>query len=294
MGRVKCKSCEDMFDSERGMKVHHKLKHGSSIAKETSVCMHCQTEFEYYPSEKDGIICPKCFDEKGTVMKFDRIKRKSQKRMKEEGVYEYLSCLFEGDNNPMSKKGGHDEESIEKIRLASLDREHSEETKRKISESNRGKTYSEETLRKMSEGSMGQKEGEEHPFYGVTGKDHPAYGNSYRGSQNEFIEELGHVVRSSWEEEVARMLVDNNIDYEYESKTFEYDEFTYTPDFFIGNFVIEVKGFVDPRSMGQASMFMKVNSPEYNYIVISDSDEMDCDEFIKWKNKERLLEVIDE
>lgn len=288
---IDCPKCESDFDSEKAMKIHHKLKHGESLATEMGECISCGSSFEYYPSEKDGIICPTCFGERGTVMKFEKIKDKSLKKLKDEGHYEKLSEKLEGENNPMA--GGHSQESIEKIREASIGRTHTEETKRKISEANEGNSLTEETKSQISETLKGKTEGEKNAMYGVTGEDHPAYGNSRRGSEKYYSEEYGHIIRSSWEEKIANLLSTNDIDYEYEDVTFYYDEFTYTPDFFVGEYVIEVKGFADARSKGQASMFMEVNSDEYEYIVLSE-EKMPCDIHIKWKNKERLLEVIDE
>jgi len=50
----------DDFETEHAMKIHHYQSHGESIAKETTKCRTCESEFEYYPEEKPGIYCPKC------------------------------------------------------------------------------------------------------------------------------------------------------------------------------------------------------------------------------------------
>lgn len=59
---IECPTCHDEFDSERGMKIHHKMSHGDSLVEETSTCSIdcCNNVFSYYPSEKDGVICPQC------------------------------------------------------------------------------------------------------------------------------------------------------------------------------------------------------------------------------------------
>ena len=49
-----------------------------------------------------------------------------------------------------------------------------------------------------------------------------------------YRKDLGHICRSSWEANFARILNYNNINYEYEPTAFKiYDEKTYTPDFYI-------------------------------------------------------------
>jgi hypothetical protein len=54
---------------------------------------------------------------------------------------------------------------------------------------------------------------------------------------------LDHEVRSQKELQIADMLIDAGIDYEYESLVIEYaDGHTYTPDFVTDKYVIEVKG----------------------------------------------------
>lgn len=55
-----CPSCTRLFDSERGMKVHHAKEHGESLAKESTECDYCSTQFEYYPSNQKGIACSDC------------------------------------------------------------------------------------------------------------------------------------------------------------------------------------------------------------------------------------------
>lgn len=57
---MNCPSCSDEFDSDRAMKIHHKLSHGNSIAIEKSSCKNCNNTFEYYPSDKDGVYCSDC------------------------------------------------------------------------------------------------------------------------------------------------------------------------------------------------------------------------------------------
>lgn len=46
------------------MKVHHYQKHNESVALEESKCKRCGENFEYYPSEKEGLYCEECVDNK--------------------------------------------------------------------------------------------------------------------------------------------------------------------------------------------------------------------------------------
>lgn len=57
-----CPTCSDYFDTQRAVSIHHKLSHGESIVVEVSECSNCGSEFEYYPSNKQGIYCSTCVD----------------------------------------------------------------------------------------------------------------------------------------------------------------------------------------------------------------------------------------
>jgi len=75
--------------------------------------------------------------------------------------------------------------------------------------------------------------------------------------------------RSSWEEKFAKYLDDCNIKWEYESVTYKLsDGSTYTPDFFIGNCIFEVKGFPYKRSMEKFELFKK-DYPELDIVLVN-------------------------
>jgi len=57
-----CPECGESFNSEHGMKIHHKLSHGFSLAKQKSACTKCGDEFEYYTKDKRGLYCEDCAD----------------------------------------------------------------------------------------------------------------------------------------------------------------------------------------------------------------------------------------
>jgi 5-methylcytosine-specific restriction endonuclease McrA len=51
----KCPTCGDEFGSDRGVKIHHTMIHGESIAKETLICEWCSEPFERYKGDiRDG------------------------------------------------------------------------------------------------------------------------------------------------------------------------------------------------------------------------------------------------
>ncbi len=97
---MKCPTCGKVLGSERGMRQHHTKVHEESLpnrtckgcdlefydpkarrsycddcnpnagenngnwrdATETTTCKRCETQFEYYPSDKHGVFCADCVD----------------------------------------------------------------------------------------------------------------------------------------------------------------------------------------------------------------------------------------
>lgn len=109
--------------------------------------------------------------------------------------------------------------------------------------------------------------------------------------QRYYVGELGHYVRSRWEEEVGLLLKANNITYGYESRTFKFNGTSYTPDFIAGNNVIEVKG---PLPDSQRKKYREFNEryPELNFIMVGNGSDEICDIHIPWKERERLVGVL--
>jgi hypothetical protein len=97
-----------------------------------------------------------------------------------------------------------------------------------------------------------------------------------------FPDHLNHKVRSTYEQEVADVLVDEDIEYEYESLVFEYGNGRiYTPDFVTDQYVIEVKGFTYavergddgyPDEITKAEIAME-QLTEKQYVVIQNNGE---------------------
>lgn len=97
---MECPTCEESFDTEQGMRIHHGHVHDEKLpnrtckgcesefydpksrleycddcnpnagenngnwkgATETADCKLCESEFSYYPSDKDGVYCPECVE----------------------------------------------------------------------------------------------------------------------------------------------------------------------------------------------------------------------------------------
>jgi len=98
------------------------------------------------------------------------------------------------------------------------------------------------------------------------------YGKPPTQPKLRYIEELGHGVRSTWEERVAKTLKARRIFYSYEPIRFRLQigdrSMTYSPDFFIPpNTFIEVKGRLRNHSLIKIEAFVK-QYPNYTFIVI--------------------------
>lgn len=219
-----------------------------------------------------------------------------------------------GKNNPLYGKH-HSQETRKKISEALLGKTFSEEHRRKISERMKGtklflgRHHSEETKRKISEERrQRQKKGWKHPLLGrgpFKGRFHSAetklklstnrrkwiqeHGLTYLKSY--YVKELGHSVRSKWEEEIGLLLKENNIPYGYEARTFKFNGTSYTPDFIVGDNVIEVKGPVYDWQMKKYGEFNELH-PELNFILVGNGSDEICDIHIPWKEREKLVEIL--
>lgn len=77
-----CPSCSSEFDSERAVKIHHKMKHGESLASKTTTCeIHgCEETVEYYPTNKSGKVCPSCVSDGKNIWSVDTISNEKIKQ----------------------------------------------------------------------------------------------------------------------------------------------------------------------------------------------------------------------
>lgn len=198
---------------------------------------------------------------------------------------EAIAKKFRGENNPAKKP-----EVRRKISEAKAGHTLSEESRQKISEKNTGNEVTAEHRRAISKASsqrdtsyMQTEEYSKALSEGLKGRE-PTHPTPYD------VEELSHKVRSSWEERVGKLLLEEGIQYEYE-REFKLPSGSYYADFVSDPTVIEVKGWATERSLKNAREFMD-QYPEYTYIVVG--DEMPCDVHVPWKRRTELAEVIDD
>jgi replication factor C small subunit len=95
-------------------------------------------------------------------------------------------------------------------------------------------------------------------------------GHEPTGGNIRHSEELGHLVRSDWEYEVAKALQDVGIDYEYEPE-FELSDSVFHPDFLLEDTVIEVKGVAELWGQpDKVREFMETYGDDYTFVVVGD------------------------
>ena len=103
------------------------------------------------------------------------------------------------------------------------------------------------------------------------GKENISYGKAMY-PKPVYHEDLKHYTRSSWEENIARTLVNNNIEYSYESTTFENKfkekEESYTPDFETQKCFIEVKGPIFDWQIEKYLRFKNIIENKKKYILL--------------------------
>jgi len=109
-------------------------------------------------------------------------------------------------------------------------------------------------------------------------------GQEPTGGNVRHSDELGHLVRSDWEYEVAKGLQDAGVEYEYEP-AFELSDSVYHPDFLINDVVVEVKGVAELWGQTEkVEEFLETYGEDYRFVVVGDSElphheHYDRDEF---------------
>jgi len=109
-------------------------------------------------------------------------------------------------------------------------------------------------------------------------------GHEPTGGNIRHSDELGHLVRSDWEYEVAKSLQDAGIEYQYEPE-FELSDSVFHPDFLIGDTVVEVKGSAELWGQTEkVKEFLETYGDQYRFVVVGDEalphhEQYDKDEF---------------
>lgn len=108
-----------------------------------------------------------------------------------------------------------------------------------------------------------------------------------------YPDHLNHLVRSDWELTVADLLVEEGIEYGYESLEITYDDGrTYTPDFVTDSYVIEVKGRVyKNRDVEQKAVAAMDQLENREYVVVG--TELPADHHIPWEDRRKLRRLFD-
>ncbi len=218
---------------------------------------------------------------------------------REEIVEKLSDGRFAGDNNPNHGGEPHgvsvweiDQETVEQFRETLSEMRSGISWEERVAEAN-----SEAVKEKIGQASsdwweLGEEERSDiiektagncdYPVCTITGDNNPARGPEVTqkvseapkvheptgGANVRHSDELGHIVRSDWEYEIATALQNTDIDYEYEPE-FELSDSVYHPDFLVGDTVIEVKGVVELWSRpGKVKEFLERYGDEYTVVVV--------------------------
>ncbi|MDB2275874.1 hypothetical protein PM022_15260 [Halorubrum ezzemoulense] len=104
---------------------------------------------------------------------------------------------------------------------------------------------------------------------------------------------LDHVVRSTWEADVAELLLNAGVEYKYESLEISYgDGSTYTPDFVTNQYVIEVKGHLyEPDKVMKKARAAMAELDNRQYVVVGTA--IPADIHVPWENRGQITELFD-
>lgn len=168
----------------------------------------------------------------------------------------------------------HTQEVVDFLRKNSTGRKCSDETKNKLRQykgannKNTGRKHTAESLKKMAAFQKANAK---------RGKDCNLYGKCYYAKHTKYLSKSGieYKLKSGWELKVAQYLDTKNIIWEYEKQAFpviyEYDgqvkDGTYTPDFFVGDEIWEVKGYWRKDAKIKFETFLKTY-PQYKVKLI--------------------------
>lgn len=162
----------------------------------------------------------------------------------------------------------------------------SQETRDKISEGNKGKIRSEKARRAMSIAHIGKGMGNKNAIgnRNVRGKRWKLSGekrtnviknvmraHTFVQGQVKWVEELGHIVRSGWEEKICLAFKDNNIRYLYEPNIFYLRGVgSYIPDLYVPKYKlwIEIKGWARPDSMKKWNTFKRKYKNKFRFLLL--------------------------
>lgn len=213
-----------------------------------------------------------------------KISERMKKRYENPEERKKQSERFSGKNNPMYGRTGESHP----LYGTHLTKEH----KRKLSEKQTKRFQDPKEREKQSKIMKGKMVGEKNPRFGKS----PAFPKPYH------VDNIPHVIRSPWEEEIARMLIGANIDYDYENRfpiTIDDKNCNYNADFTftVGNrkYVVEPHSWFEDYSYQKFEAFHK-QYPDITFIILAgkEPNKEICDIFIKWDDRNELIDKIQE
>lgn len=99
--------------------------------------------------------------------------------------------------------------------------------------------------------------------------------NAYSRCKGGFRQDIGQYFRSRWEANIARLLSFLDVEWEYESKRFDFenedcDVLSYQPDFYLPQYDkwIEVKGWMDNKSKKRLELFRTYYPEESSKLIL--------------------------
>lgn len=264
-------------------------------------CQECGEKFKVKPSLadtakycsrecKDNSQCGQEAWNKGlTKEDDDRVRKYTQKmrKTKQKGI-----GVKKGENHPKPHKG----KTWEEIMGKEAAKKRKEELKERLAEYNPFEDVDTSGEKNVNYGGLDE---EQRKKMQETIQKQWKNGRKVEWPKPYYVEELGHEVRSSWEEKIGLMLVNLDIDYEYERK-FEVgvndSKKTFHPDFTFQGIVVEPHVFIKNAVPLKFREFHKQYS-EYYFIVIGEKDFNNpnfCDEYLLWEEKEKLHQILEE
>lgn len=287
---TECPSCDRELKSETGMKRHHLVQHGESLAnKEERECPVCGSSFEAYldAGQSGGTYCSKeCLSE-GFSDRADG------------GDLSYItdSTPGFGENHPNWKER-IDRECIicedvfrckesSNVKTCSIGCRNDLIGERNTNRVLKNCEYS-ECYNLFSDTPKSNKMTCSPQCANDKRNDTKFKNGSFCLGKREYVDELEHIVRSSWEKELGLMLKDAGLDYSYESTSFRDDGIYYLPDFIMDDYIIEVKGIVRDKCVEKAKMCMRKTDKEY--VVVG--SELPSDKHFSWDCRGEVIDYV--
>jgi len=285
-GRTKeCKYCSELFvyhPSENNKfcseKCYKSYRDENSENQQTE-CVECGDSFFYHPTAESGKFCSwECFSK--SEINFNWKNTEIKKKKTAESICE--NCGEEFDYNPDKTKGIFCSQKC----VHKSDKKWPKPGRNKVErEELQCHICDEKLIRLPSEVPKSKKVFCSQECRGIWVSE----SDIFRTTDSVYVEETDRKVRSGWEAEIDRMLYDSELKYEYEPKIFDIGQQSYTPDFKVNDYIIEVKGRVVDRDIKRAEKFMDTHSG-FEYVVVG--SYLPSDIHIDWDNRDELIKVV--